>query len=294
MAKRKDIKKSRSEMTAATSLEDKVLFDEASDAADSTSSATTSLGPCSQVLSVSGRVLEDVGAVEEAPADEEDYLEISKFGDIESKVPASLAANHLTATSAVSLCDLDSAKARTPSLGRKQTPLLAIPPGLVRRFADCDLTGDCQQLCHLREDDKSPKPDLPTEASIPGDNNEDARQQLLHPKRSWGGRLFHSLKNSLSRKSSLTTVEKVRRTCSEAYCGCGGGELGESLSNNLESGSRVRAAVNHCGQFKPMADLFHLFKRGHHLHRGGSSLMTALKRRQSFMEEQMSVATAAT
>ncbi|KAM7533320.1 hypothetical protein Aperf_G00000121326 [Anoplocephala perfoliata] len=44
-------------------------------------------------------------------------------------------------------------------------PFLTSPPGLIRRFADCDLTGDC----HIHEIPNLGS-ELPSGSSLPGDN----------------------------------------------------------------------------------------------------------------------------
>ncbi len=232
---------------SATGIEGKILFEEASQQSEAGSSSA--VDPCTQDLSLS------------AHHDREDEgCEISKFGDMDTKAAANLVASRLTAAS-LSMCDMDS-KGIAP-VARKQTPLLACPPGLVRRFADCDLTGDCQ---YLSTSDES-QPELPTDGSIPGDCGE---VKVLRARRSWKGRLFHSFKKSISRKSSLA-IEKGEKRLSDA---CGEQESG-GLSCYEEKLPRKRQSE---GRFQPVADLFHLFHRRH----------LTLQRRQSFMEENVS------
>ncbi|VDD83305.1 unnamed protein product [Mesocestoides corti] len=119
--------------------------------------------------------------------------EISKFGDIDTKVSGNLPAQRNSALKP------DNATILTPT-SQKRTPLLTSPPGLIRRFADCDLTGDCQ----IREP-RYPELELPIGSLIPGDNNEredDSVDVTDSERRSkWRGRLFRSIKKSLSRRS---------------------------------------------------------------------------------------------
>uniref|UniRef100_A0A0X3PV18 Uncharacterized protein n=1 Tax=Schistocephalus solidus TaxID=70667 RepID=A0A0X3PV18_SCHSO len=80
--------------------------------------------------------------------------DVNKFGDSDLKNSATLAAANSLQWLKTSICDLsistnesdEGIKTVTLSSAaiRKPTPLLANPPRLARRFADCELTGDCQ------------------------------------------------------------------------------------------------------------------------------------------------------
>lgn len=106
------------------------------------------------------------------------------------------------------------------SVSKYTAPLLTSPPGLIRRFADCDLTGDCHTF-----ELSSPEQELPNGSSIPGDNHvSQASKKLTVPGSKWTGRLFRSLKRS--------TSEKVE---------------------NIEKGKGRRV------HFKPVKDIFHLY-----------------------------------
>lgn len=98
-------------------------------------------------------------------------------------------------------------------------PFLTSPPGLIRRFADCDLTGDCRIHEIL-----SPDSELPSGSSLPGDSI------LVQPPKSqssgskFQSHLFQSLKGVASADQNWN---------------------GSSSSLRME--------------FKPLKDIFHLF-----------------------------------
>ncbi|VDK39386.1 unnamed protein product [Taenia asiatica] len=123
-------------------------------------------------------------------------------------------------------------------------PLLTSPPGLIRRFADCDLTGDCQI-----HETTPPESELPNGSSIPGDNQfAQTSTKLLVPGSRWRGRLFRTLKKTISEG-----VEKL-----------------EADGNAKEDEEEVSEKWL---RFKPLKDIFHLYGK------------TRLVRRLSFLDE---------
>ncbi|CDS43709.1 conserved hypothetical protein [Echinococcus multilocularis] len=124
-------------------------------------------------------------------------------------------------------------------------PLLTSPPGLIRRFADCDLTGDCQinETAPLESE-------LPTGSSIPGDNRfSQTSTKLLVSGSGWRGRLFRTLKKTVSE----------------------GGEKLETDENAKKEGEEE--VSEKWLRFKPLKDIFHLYGK------------TRLVRRLSFLDE---------
>ncbi|KAL5106917.1 hypothetical protein TcWFU_006230 [Taenia crassiceps] len=123
-------------------------------------------------------------------------------------------------------------------------PLLTSPPGLIRRFADCDLTGDCQIY-----EATLPESELPNGSSIPGDNQfAQASTRLLVPGSRWRGRLFRTLKKTISEG-----VEKLEA---------------DGKAREVEEGVSEKWL-----RFRPLKDIFHLYGK------------TRLVRRLSFLDE---------
>ncbi|VDM32649.1 unnamed protein product [Hydatigera taeniaeformis] len=121
---------------------------------------------------------------------------------------------------------LDSKSTTDP---KHTAPLLTSPPGLIRRFADCDLTGDCQT-----HETTPPESELPTGSSIPGDNKSSQNTKLLISGGRWKGRLFRTLKKKVSGGEKL---------------------IDESVKEN-KKGVRERWR-----RFRPLKDIFHLYSK---------------------------------
>lgn len=189
--------------------------------------------------------------------------DVSKFGDSDIKnLSPSLVLRRWTTS--LSICDIshgnldvirDSSTIASPTC-RKNTPLLSNPPGLVRRFADCDLTGDNHytDLKLFPEDKREILLESvslePYENGLKGDAekmNSGEEGKVL--------RLFHILKENMQKnfklKKSCSAISNAEYVDASQTSDCS-----KSCTEAKVTSSSPARGIN----FRPISDLFHLFE----------------------------------
>nr|VZI20955.1 unnamed protein product [Spirometra erinaceieuropaei] len=223
--------------------------------------------------------------------------DVNKFGDSDLKNAGPLATANSLQWLKTSICDLsfstndsenDGLKTVTvPSVAvRRQTPLLVNPPRLARRFADCELTGDCQvseasDVEELkkeirRKSQSAALTPLPVEGSETNSELKGDQQKKVHlESRLWKFKLFSHLKISLKKSRSNTANghpgDNVERTNTKLQMEDDEMEVTETeqmtddrrpdpdeLSTISDSAGSKPKTTRSTLNFRPKADIFHL------------------------------------